>query len=90
MKRGQLPQQGSLHRTALYGVEVGHVALMDAQDGVKGSQEGHRISNLPRDQVGLERGVPGAITSLRVHRYTPSDIQYRNYLHRARHFTGRK
>jgi hypothetical protein len=85
---GQLTNQGALHCPTLDGIQVRHVALVDTKISVKCPQHGHRVTDFPRHQVRLERGVARALPGLGVNGNSASDIKYRNDLHRSRRSAG--
>jgi hypothetical protein len=81
VKRRQLADQSPLDGAALYGVEIGYVALVNVEGGMEGTEQRCRIAHPPRDQIGLERRVTRAITRLRVHGDSTCKIQYGDNLH---------
>jgi hypothetical protein len=81
MELGELADQGALDGATLNRVEIGYITFVNIQHGVEGAKQRHGIADPFRDEPRLERGVAGALASLRVHRDPPGEIQDRNDLH---------
>ena len=78
---GQLTNYGALYCPALDCIEVRDIALMQPQHGVKSPEYRYRITYLARRQIRLQRGIPGAVTGLRMHGNSTSDVQDGDDLH---------
>ena len=78
---GQLPNQRSLERAALDGVEVGDVALVDTEDGVKRTQQCECVSGAVRHQVGCQWRVAAAVPGLGMYGHATGQVQHGNDLH---------
>lgn len=81
MELGQLTDQRSLDGTALNGIEIGDVALVNFEQCVKGPEQRNRVSDPLRRQLRSQRSVADALTRLRMYRYPAGEVENGNDLH---------